>query len=307
LATPAPINPRQEATPAPAAISFEAKVFGSDGGVLYAARATDLSRAGAFICSPEPHPAPFTRLRIAIGADAGSVVVDAEVVRHVTAAQAKAWNMSPGFGVQFAQAATQVKQRVERMIKGLPPEGSEPVPNVEPPPDAVAERIIEIYKKRLAGDHYVVLALHTDCEMAEVKQQGRDLVRELTSLSERQLPLSQRTQVQAAMDRVNFAVETLSNPKKRAEHDARFGNFRGVARCLSAGLTVTELEQVRARFLANHPTANSTGQVQFATGNAWEQQGNLRAAVTAYESALGIDPLNLAFQQRFWMLKRKLK
>ena len=82
-------------------------------------------------------------------------------------------------------------------------------------------------------------------------------------------------------------------------------NFRGVARCIAAGLTVTELEKARAVFLKSHPGAESQSHVKFVTGNAYEQNHQMLRAVECYEEALKLDPLNLRYQQRYWGLKRK--
>ncbi len=89
------------------------------------------------------------------------------------------------------------------------------------------------------------------------------------------------------------------------ETDAEAGNFRGVARCISAGLTVTVLEEHRARFLGRHPGADAKAHVQAAAARGFESSGQRAQALEAYERALELDPLNLALQQRFWALRQR--
>jgi serine/threonine-protein kinase len=78
-----------------------------------------------------------------------------------------------------------------------------------------------------------------------------------------------------------------------------------VARCISAGLTVTVLEQHRSRFLAAHPGAEARAQIQAASARGFESSGQRGQALEAYERALELDPLNLGLQQRFWGLRQR--
>jgi tetratricopeptide (TPR) repeat protein len=87
--------------------------------------------------------------------------------------------------------------------------------------------------------------------------------------------------------------------------DAETGNFRGVARCISAGLTVTTLEEHRARFLARHPGAEAKSHVRAVTARAYEGKGQRAQALESYELALELDPLNLGLQQRYWALRQR--
>ena len=89
------------------------------------------------------------------------------------------------------------------------------------------------------------------------------------------------------------------------DYDANRANFRGVARAIAAGITVTELEQVRKDYLVNHPKIEATAMIHHATGNSWENRGQFPIAMDEYEQALTLDPLNLTYQQRYWALKRK--
>ena len=116
---------------------------------------------------------------------------------------------------------------------------------------------------------------------------------------------SQQDEARRLLARLNESVERIATPARRIETDAEAGNFRGVARCISAGLTVTMLEQHRARYLATHPGADARAQIQAAAGRGFESSGQRAQALEAYERALELDPLNLGLQQRFWALRQR--
>jgi serine/threonine-protein kinase len=235
---------------------------------------------------------------------AGDLECLGEVVRHVTPPQALAWNMSPGFGVQFTSLSAEQKDALSRVTQGLPAQKAV-APAHNERDDAEAELTLYQYRKRINGDHYVVLALLQDAEMSEVRARGREAKRELDALKQRKLSDQQKLQADHAINKVNQALEVIGNAGKRVEYDANRSNFRGVARCIAAGLTVTELEKARAVYLKGHPGAESQAHVKFVTGNAYEQNNQMLRAVESYEEALKLDPLNLRYQQRYWGLKRK--
>src|SRR5206468_5507973 len=120
---------------------------------------------------------------------------------------------------------------------------------------------------------YVVLQVHADVEFSEVKAHGREMKRELEELKTRQISSHQKEQIDAAIARVDQAVAVLGAASKRLEFDAHRGNFRGVARCISAGLTVSEIDAARRRYLDQHAGAETNGHVKFVTGNAYENKG----------------------------------
>ncbi len=294
--TPAPVHPRHVA-------SFDAKVLGPDGRPLGQLKCQDISKGGCFLCTDGALPPVFSKVRV-IFPIAGDLECMGEVVRHVTPQQALAWNMSPGFGVQFLGLSSEQKDALNRVTQGLPAQkAAAPAKNEKD--DAEAELTLYQYRKRINGDHYVVLALLQDAEMSEVRARAREAKRELEALKSRKLSDQQRLQVDTALHKVAQALEVVGNAGKRVEYDANRANFRGVARCIAAGLTVTELEKARAVFLKGHPGAESQSHVKFVTGNAYEQNHQMLRAVECYEEALKLDPLNLRYQQRYWGLKRK--
>jgi serine/threonine protein kinase len=294
-ATPAPEHPRHQAR-------FSAEVLGGDGKSLGELPCQDISRGGLFLCSETLRPAVFSRVTVKLP---GHLQVGAEVVRHVTPDQAKAWSMQPGFGVQFHGLTPAQKDVIDQLVKGLPLNSLTPAPrNV--PDDGVAAKVLEQWKKRINGDHYVVLALPDDADFADIRARGRELKRELEGLKGRPLSDPQQAMVDSALKRVQAALDVVGHAAVRMSFDANRGNFRGVAKCIAAGLTVTEMEQQREKFIASHPGAENASQIGFLSGNAFEHANELSQALNSYEQALKQDPLNLKLQQRFWALKRKL-
>ena len=295
-ATPMPVHARHTAT-------FDARVTTLDGTSLGALKCQDISKGGCFLCTDGKVPALFVRVKVAFPV-AGDLECAGEVVRHVTKDQAAAWGMSPGFGVQFATLTTEQKDALGRVVQGLPAHKAA-LPPKSDRDDPVAEQALVQYRKRINGDHYVVLALMQDAELSEVRARGREARRMLEALRARPLSVEQKAQLETALTKVQAAVDTLGTALTRLTYDAQRANFKGVARCIAAGLTVTEIDVVRATYLSSHAGAEAKGHVKFISGNAYETNNQPPRAIEQYEEALALDPLNLRYQQRYWALKRR--
>jgi len=265
-----------------------------------AARAVDLrdlSRAGVYVCVPEPLPALFTRVQVSLENPPGALT-RAEVVRQVPELQARAWGFAAGVALQFLEHAPPFKEAVSRRLKGLAPLTPKGAGDPE------VERILA--RARAAPtDPYARLGLVKDAEFDEVRSRWRELRTELDAVHSRGANPSQQDEARRLLARLNESVERIATPARRIETDAEAGNFRGVARCISAGLTVTMLEQHRARYLATHPGVDARAQIQAAAGRGFESSGQRVQALEAYERALELDPLNLGLQQRFWALRQR--
>ena len=139
-----------------------------------------------------------------------------------------------------------------------------------------------------------------------IRERVRDARRALESLSSRPLSLSQQKALEAARGRVDEVAKTLCEPNTRVEYDAERGNFEGVARCMSAGLSMNELEAARIRFLKAHPGVAGKSHNAILTAQLLEARAQMPQALEAYAEALRMDPLNLTAQQRYWAVKRQL-
>ncbi|HUM12918.1 MAG TPA: serine/threonine-protein kinase [Myxococcaceae bacterium] len=282
-------------SPVPTPVTFRGTII-LDG----AARAVDLrdlSRAGVYACLPEPLPALFTRVQVSLENPPGALT-RAEVVRQVPELQARAWGFAAGVALQFLEPAPPFKEAVSRRMKGLAPLTPKGAENPE------FERILT--RARTApADPYARLGLGQDAEFDDIRSRWRELRTELEGVQTRGATPRQQDEARRLLLKLAESVERIATPARRVETDAEAGNFRGVARCLSAGLTVTVLEQHRARFLATHPGAEARAHLQAAAARGFESSGHRAQALEAYERALELDPLNLGLQQRFWALRQR--
>lgn len=283
---------------------FTAEVASLDGKSFGTLSCTDISRGGMFLATDAQLPPLFSKLKLSISGGAG--VLMGEVVRHVTPEQAKAWGMSAGFGLQFVDLTPVLRDTVTRLIQGLPLT-QPPRQQISSTDDPDAEKVLEQFRQRINGDHYVLLGAATDADTPEVRSKAREAIAGLEKLKDKSLSANQRTQLDAAVARIKAAADVLGNPLHRAEFDANRGNYRGVMRCLQAGLTVLDLERLRASHLAANPNAQGGAHVKLLASKAYEAKNQLREALDAVEAALQLDPLNLAYHQRRIQLLKRLR
>jgi hypothetical protein len=285
----AAMKPAAAPAPAPARVPAAAKVHKGEierpDGTRLAVELSALTRAGAFVHGDELPPMR-SRLRIRIKGPDGEKVHEAEVVQHVPRALAPKWNLPAGYAIQL----------VRELIPARAGASAGPGARVE-------ERIKE-FRRRLTGDLYALLAVPADAEFAAIRRAADKATSELDALGSEPLTPEQRQQIIQLLDRVQRARTMLADPLRRAEHDALLGNYRGVARCIAAGLRVEQIEGCRQRFLADRPRAASMGQMHLMAGRAWEAQARPDEAIRSYEQGLAQDPLNLQLHQRFALLRR---
>lgn len=293
--TPRPFYPRHAAS-LPAKVSWQ-------GAAARELTTEDLSRGGVFLCCEPPMPALFTRVEITLLHPEGTVDCEGDVVRHVAAEQAQAWGMKTGFAVQFTELNERARFGIERLVRGRPPSETPKLVSVDDDPKA--EKVLDYYRKRIAGDHYGLLGLAPDAECSEVRSRARAAEREVAKLKERPISARQREQVEATLARIAAATSAVGTPRGRAEHDASRGNFRGVARCLAAGLSVDDLGELRRKFLSSRPKNEASAQVQVASANAYLASGEPGRGLASLERALELDPLSLGIHQKYWALRRQ--
>ena len=303
-----PVPPPVKPAPRHAA-KFEAVLSTLEGQVLGSFPCEDISKGGMFLCSEKTMPAVFSRVKVIIPS-AANLGLLAEVVRHVPPDQAKAWGMSPGFGVQFLDLTPPLRESIARLMTGLPANAVvQPPP---PPTPSVAvnvkmEVLLERYRDLVKGDHYVLLGAPIDADFNDLRKRAADALRDLETLRSAGLNDSQRAQVNAAVARVKSAVEVLTQPVQRAEFDANRGNAKGVARAIAAGLSVMDLEKLRSAHLAQHPGVAGSAHVKLLASKGFESKAQWKEALEACEAALQIDPLNLLLHQRSAVLAKCLR
>jgi hypothetical protein len=263
---------------------------------------TDLSRNGVFLCTHEPLPPLRSRLSLTLELREQPLTCEGEVVHHVPAAQASAWGTRAGFAVQFLHLAPEARERLARALQGQLAAPAQTTPVAD---DAEASAVLAPLAKATPADPYALLALPLDAPFDGIRQQARHLLKTLEALGSRPLSVRQAKELNDARTRVEKAGDLLGHPRQRIEHDAWRGNFAGVARCIASGLTASDIEALRTRFLQAHPGAEARERIHATTAAAWEAQGNLALALAEYEKALAAVPLSLSLQQRYWLLKQR--
>jgi eukaryotic-like serine/threonine-protein kinase len=293
--------PEREKAPA-----LTARVRASGGAAFAQLRCERVGRAGLFLHTEVTPPPLLEEVGLLLRLPGGELACTAQVVRHVSAEQARQWNMAPGFGVQLRDTAPGFLEAFERLLAGerLVPQ-TPPLSSAQE--DQQAEAVLQRFRGRMLGDHYLALGTSWDADFETVRVHSREARLALEPLLKLPLSPGQRAQVERVLERVGEAAHVLSHPERRAEYDAGLRNLEGLLRCLSAGLTVTGLEQCRRRFLARHRVPEGHVTIHLATGDAFAAQGKLPEALVAYEAALRVDPLHLEALKRWRSLRARLR
>ncbi len=296
----APAPPRRAPSPPP--IDISARVVLAPGTEPVRLSCTDLSRAGAFLCTEGLMPPLRSHVSLTLELRDRPLPCKGEVVRHVTPAQASSWGMRAGFAIQFIELSAEARDALARLAQGQSPSPTPPKIVVD---DPQAESLLAMLLQRMHSDPYVLLSLPQDATFDDVRQHARAAMTALDNIAVRPLSARQAKDLSEMRSRVEKAAELLGHPRQRIEHDAWRANYSGVARCISSGLTATEIESLRARFLQAHPGAETRERIHSTTAAAWEAQSRIDLALAEYEKALTADPLNLSLQQRYWSLKQR--
>jgi tRNA A-37 threonylcarbamoyl transferase component Bud32 len=297
----AALAPKRERPPV-----LAARVRMSGGAPAVELRCERVGRAGLFLHTEVPPPPLLEEVGLLLRLPGGELACTGQVVRHVSSEQARQWNMATGFGVQLRDTAPGFLEAFEQLLRG-----ERWVPQTPPlssaQEDQRAEAVLQRFRSRLLGDHYRVLDAPWDVDFETVRVSAREARLALEPLLKLPLSPGQRAQVERVLERVEGASHVLSHPERRAEYDASLRNLEGLLRCLAAGLTVTELEHCRRRFLARHRVPEGHATVHLVTGDAFVAQGKLSEALGAYEAALRVDPLHLEALKRWRSLRARLR
>lgn len=265
---------------------------------------SSVTRAGLIVCTPGPLPALLSRVKLTF-ADLDGLTCDAQVVHHLSADQAAQWKVSPGYGVQFGTLTPEQRARLEGAHQGLrPPETASGI--ARRPDDPAATEVLKRFSAERAADGYGMLSISKAAPFDAIRDRVRDAKRVLEGLAGRPLSLAQQQAFEEARLRLDQVGQTLSNAMSRVEFDAERGNFEGVARCISAGISVAEIEEVRLRFLKTHPGIAGKSHGSILAGQTLEARQQMPLALETYAEALRSDPLNLTAQQRYWAVRRQL-
>jgi len=264
--------------------------------------ASQLSRAGVYLESGAPLPAPFSRVSVELSdGGAGTSRVPAEVVRVVQPAEARAWKMAAGFALQFHPSTPAERAALERLAGGTPS-----TPRSEPS-DESAAALLEALDGKSAGTHYELLGLPLDAELKDVLSRARSLRVQLERLRGRKLSARHAGLVAPLLARVAFAADVIGVASERLSYDVRCGNHLGVARCIAAGLPEALLARRRLEFLREHPGAAERASKCLSRAKVARAVNNHEFARAQYEEALAADPLDLDIHREYWALRREVE
>jgi hypothetical protein len=201
--------------------------------------------------------------------------------------------------VQFVNVTATFRVAISQILRGLP---VAPPAAAAPPDDSsdpAAQSVLSRYPLSETCDPYALFGLSFDVECSEIRRRARAAMQELEAL--RSLPLSrlQRKRVESLSAQVKTAWESCATPARRAAYDAHKGNHLGVASCLAAGLTATEIEDLQRKFFEQHPTARGNSHVHALCARAHASEGSTQLALSAYERALRLNPLDLELHRSY--------
>ena len=133
---PTPCLPLPVHVPRPQRPTVEVNVLDAAGAAVRSTQGVELSKDGVFLAANAFAPPLFSKLQIALRGGGGALGMECEVVRQVTPAQAAAWGMSEGVGVQFVRMTDPQRRALAALLRGdeLPldtPPVNEPIPDPE--------------------------------------------------------------------------------------------------------------------------------------------------------------------------------
>ena len=298
--SPEPSSEPAVAPPAPAPVPLlTVRVLFDGVSVAREFPATQLSRAGVYLESGAPLPAPLSRVSVAVSDGGGASLVPGVVVRVVEPAEARAWGMAAGFALQFHPSTPAERAALERLA-GVTPS----TPRSEPS-DESAAALLDVLNGKSAGTHYEFLGLPLDAELKDVQSRARSLRVQLEHLRGRKLSARHAGLVAPLLTRVTFAADVVGVASERLAYDVRCGNHLGVARCIAAGLPEALLAQRRLEFLREHPGATERARKCLSRAKVARAVGNHDFARAQYEEALAADPLDLDVHREYWALRRE--
>jgi len=280
--------------------AFQARLSVKDGEAPRRLGCDQVGRSGLFLRTDAPPPM-LTQVRMLLEQPGGELPCIGLVVRHVTPGQAQAWGMEPGFGVELQHVAADFHETLTRLLSGT----RAPAAPVRDNPEA--DHTLRDFRNRAQGDHYALLGLAPDATRERVREAARSARQTLESLLSGALSADQRTQVERQLERVSQALLVLGNLERRVEYDGSRRNATGIIRCLAEGLTVSQLEEARQRFLARERGADSRSLVHLLSARLLEKSGQNAQALAAYEQAVQADPLHLEALNGYRTLQLKLR
>jgi len=203
------------------------------------------------------------------------------------------------FGPDAPPAAGPVIERVYNPAASAPEAASGPKGHRRQDTPAM---VVEKYRERSDRDHYAFLGIAEDAESELIRLACVRVEEDL--IEAKSGPPNLHGQVSALLARLGRARNALEDPEARAMHDAKMGNFKGVARSLAAGLTLNKLERMRKEFAGRFADRIERAKAFAKTAKALLDKGDKERASEALLQALSLDPLSPKLQRWYRNLSR---
>jgi tRNA A-37 threonylcarbamoyl transferase component Bud32 len=294
--TPAAVPAPAPSPPPDPLAGIDVTVRGESGAALHLPL-VELTRGGLFLRADSGLPPLLSRLRVTLVHPSlrAPLTLAAEVVRHVSPAEAAAVRMSPGFGLQIWDATPEARAALTQLADLARPAAAA----ARPPTAAEVDARLEAHEARAGAGPYALLGVPPDAEFTAIRRAASALREELELLRTRPLAPAHPSRAVALLARLEGAVGAVGSPAPRLAHDARAGNWRGVARCLKAGVPEALVRARRESLLAAEPARKVEAERQLARARVAHKLGNTTAAAAAFEAALRADPLDVAAHGAF--------
>jgi serine/threonine-protein kinase len=227
----------------------------------------------------------FSRVRLVGSTSVGALDATGEVVRLSQQVD------RPGFGLRFEVLPAAQRGVLEQLHRAKSGETSQDG-------DPRAEAQLRAFEARQGHALYEQLGVSRDAPTRRIRDVCERLAEELSPHHFESLSPGQKTRLEALRLRVAEAEEVLIDPARRALYDAINGNVLGVLRCITEGLTLEALGDLREDFLKVRPDAETKARPAVERSEQLVERGDLAGGLSALADALCDDPLNLRLHQK---------
>ncbi|MBI3184092.1 MAG: protein kinase [Myxococcales bacterium] len=195
---------------------------------------------------------------------------------------------------ELAQACSQLQSRLSPASRTAPEQRARPALSARPTSAGSGNALLDRIESTDAADLYALIGVSPDAELEAI----RAACLSLSAALDPERNSAEPSRLEIARRRVAAAEELLIDPEAKATFDAKQGNYRGVARCLEAGLEDKVLEELHRQHLASRPHLWTMLKPLRARADERERAGDFRGAAEALALALRLDPLDIELHRR---------
>jgi serine/threonine-protein kinase len=164
---------------------------------------------------------------------------------------------------------------------------------------------VDRLRERASGGYYQLLEVDPDASVQEIGAAVAALKRRLDAIDP-VLDGELAAFVNHLSRRLAQAWQTLGDPEGRAWHDAVLGNYRGVGRCLSAGLKTETLDRLNRRWSEQYPERASKARSLANSSLLHLRAQDRLKGLDCLRRALEVAPLSVELHRRYWALEHDM-